>query len=142
VFLHKRDNESACTRGGVSDAMSRLQNDDGWVRSTLQASCERRWLDCSVWTHVRRVVMANGCQPRGASGEERLPYPATGRRSSSKHQQQQRPSCTHHLLLRQRNGGYRIVNWQPECWQAVSPISSGSNYTAMAEPRQASKDVS
>ena len=56
----------------------------GWLgRSTLQASCERRWLDCSVCTHVRRVVMANGCHPRGASGEEKLPHPATGAALSS-----------------------------------------------------------
>ncbi|GAB7331328.1 hypothetical protein MBLNU13_g02767t1 [Cladosporium sp. NU13] len=57
--------------------------------------------------------MANGCQPRGASGEERLPDPATGGA---------------------RNGGDCIVNWQPECWLAVSPMSSGSNNTYILVP--------
>jgi hypothetical protein len=72
-----------------------------WLgRSTLQASCERRWLDCSVCTHVRRVVMANGCQPRGASGEEKrlleLPHPATGAALSSSSSKDQAARTTGH----------------------------------------------
>lgn len=114
-----------------------------WLgRSTLQASCERRWLDCSVWTHVRRVVMANGCQPRGAGGEERLAHPATGAE-----QQQAAAAKTklHAPLLRQRNGGYLAVSWTvspnnnaawPSCRLARAAIII-TLLTAMAEPRQA-----
>lgn len=112
-----------------------------WLgRSTLQASCERRWLDCSVWTHVRRVVMANGCQPRGASGEERLAHPATGGGAAAAAAAKTK---LHAPLLRQRNGGYLTVSWTvspnnnagwPSCRLARAAIIT---LTAMGGPRQA-----
>lgn len=84
-----------------------------WLgRSTLQASCERRWLDCSVWTHVRRVVMANGCQPRGAGGEERLAHPATGGAAASSSSKDQAARTT--ITTAQRWIPYCIVDCQPE----------------------------
>jgi hypothetical protein len=131
VDLHKRENECASTRG-VSDAASRLQDDglDAWLGDLrCKARERRRWLDCSVWTHVRRVVTANGCQPRVASGEESCPVLPPDLQQQQQQQQQQGPSCTHHRTTAQR--------WTTEVLAARASAGCFQARAAVDKPRQA-----